>query len=120
MGRTSPAFDLLTKQSSSLLEYQENQSRQRNLINTKTMKVALALCLLGLKAAQAVAPFELVVEEWETWKLTHGKVYRNYGDNIHSGKGEGYGQEEKFRMKIWMENIAKIEKHNRHALKGRY
>merc|ERR1712083_1169569 len=94
-------------------------SRQRISIFS-TMKIALALCLLGLKAAQAVAPFELVVEEWETWKLTHGKVYRNYGDNIHSGKGEGYGQEEKFRMKIWMENKAKIEKHNRHALKGRY
>jgi len=85
----------------------------------KAMKIALALCLLGLKAAQAVAPFELVVEEWETWKLKHGKTYaRNYGDNL--GKGENYGQEEKFRMKIWMENKAKIEKHNRHALKGLY
>merc|ERR1712079_981208 len=83
-------------------------------------KIVLALCLLGLKAAEAVAPFELVVEEWETWKLTHGKVYRNYGDNLHSGKGEGYGQEEKFRMKIWMENKATIEKHNRHALNGVY
>ena len=83
------------------------------------MKVALALCLLGLKAAQAVAPFELVVEEWETWKLKHGKTYaKNYGDNL--GKGENYGQEEKFRMKIWMENKAKVEKHNRHALKGLY
>merc|ERR1712212_1476547 len=93
MGRTSPAFDLLTKQSSSILEYQENRSRQRNLINKHiTMKVALALCLLGLKAAQAVAPFELVVEEWETWKLKHGKTYaKNYGDNLV--KGENYSQE---------------------------
>ena len=83
------------------------------------MKLALTLCLLGLKAAQAVAPFELVVEEWETWKLKHGKTYaKNYGDNL--GKGEDYGQEEKFRMKIRMENKAKVEKHNRHALKGLY
>merc|ERR1711872_722763 len=83
------------------------------------MKFALLFCLFGLKAANAVAPFELVVEEWETWKLKHGKVYeRNYGDNMKGG--EHYGQEEKFRMKIWMENKAKIEKHNRHALKGLY
>merc|ERR1719209_2511981 len=64
-------------------------------------------------------PFELVVEEWETWKLKHGKTYaKHYGDNL--GQGENYGQEEKFRMKIWMENKAKVEKHNRHALKGLY
>merc|ERR1711936_733417 len=72
--------------------------------------------------ANAVAPFELVVEEWETWKLMHGKSYgRNLlGDAIKDSHmpGGGYGQEEKFRMKIWMENKAKIEKHNRHALKG--
>merc|ERR1719346_410196 len=29
-----------------------------------------------------------------------------------------YSQEESFRMKIWMENKAKIEKHNRHYFKG--
>jgi len=83
---------------------------------------ALLLCLVGLKTANAVAPFELVVEEWETWKLMHGKSYgRNLlGDAIKDSHmpGGGYGQEEKFRMKIWMENKAKIEKHNRHALKG--
>ena len=28
-----------------------------------------------------------------------------------------YSQEESFRMKIWMENKAKIEKHNRHFYK---
>ena len=32
--------------------------------------------------------------------------------------GDGqYGQEESFRMKIWLENKAKIEKHNRHYYK---
>merc|ERR1711892_1643186 len=99
----------------------QGKSKQRNLNTISAMKFALALCLIGLKAAQAVAPFELVVEEWETWKVRHGKDYaaRNYGGNLkEEGMGGNYGQEEKFRMKIWMENKAKIEKHNRHAFKG--
>ena len=29
----------------------------------------------------------------------------------------GYSKEESFRMKIWMDNKAKIEKHNRHFFK---
>lgn len=87
------------------------------------MKLVL-LALLGLKATNAVGPFELVVEEWETWKLTHGKSYGKtlYGDNLISETGlpGSYGQEESFRMKIWMENKAKIMKHNRHALQGKH
>merc|ERR1711892_1384352 len=86
----------------------QGKSKQRNLNTISAMKFAVAL-------------FELVVEEWETWKVRHGKNYaaKNYGDNIkEGGMGGNYGQEEKFRMKIWMENKAKIEKHNRHAFKG--
>ena len=50
----------------------------------------------------------------QTWKLQYGKTYtRNYGDSM----GGQYSQEESFRMKIWMENKAKIEKHNRHFYK---
>ena len=50
----------------------------------------------------------------QTWKLQYGKTYtRNYGDSM----GGKYSQEESFRMKIWMENKAKIEKHNRHFYK---
>jgi len=80
------------------------------------IRFALLFCLAAMQAAEAVAPFELVVEQWETWKLEHGKEYeRNYGDA--SGQ---MSKEESFRMKIWMENKAKIEKHNRHALQGRY
>ena len=84
------------------------------------MKCTVMLCLIGLKAAHAVAPFELVVEEWETWKMQHEKIFsRNYRDaSKNSGLfGGNYVQEEKFRMKIWMENKAKAEKHNRHAFK---
>merc|ERR1712110_1226967 len=77
-----------------------------------TMKLALLICFLG--TSLAVSPFEAIVEEWETWKLQHGKVYeRNYGDAMG-----GYSKEESFRMKIWMDNKAKIEKHNRHFFKG--
>ena len=89
------------------------------------------LAFIGLQAVSAVTPFEAIIEEWEvsmlfedldiflmsnfqTWKLQYGKTYtRNYGDSM----GGGYSQEESFRMKIWMENKAKIEKHNRHFYK---
>ena len=88
------------------------------------------LAFIGLQAVSAVTPFEAIIEEWEvriefaldiflmtnsqTWKHQYGKTYtRNYGDSL----GGGYSQEESFRMKIWMENKAKIEKHNRHFYK---
>ena len=91
------------------------------------------LAFIGLQAVSAVTPFEAIIEEWEvriefaadiflmtnsqTWKLQYGKTYtRNYGDSL----GGGYSQEESFRMKIWMENKAKIEKHNRHFYKVLY
>jgi len=63
------------------------------------MKLFLALSLL-VSTASAVSFFEVVVEEWSTWKFMHGKNYTN-------------DTEEKFRMKIFMENKAKIERHNR-------
>merc|ERR1712096_259335 len=45
------------------------------------------------------------------------------GVPVYAWKGETDEEyvwciEQKFRMKIWMENKAKIEKHNRHAFKG--
>merc|ERR1712223_1218048 len=79
------------------------------------MKAALLLCFTGIYTVSAISPFEAIIEEWETWKLQYGKTYtRNYGDSM----GGQYSQEESFRMKIWMENKAKIEKHNRHFYKG--
>merc|ERR1711990_235047 len=91
----------------------EQRSHQTNRDNK--MKVALLLAFVGLQDVSAVTPFEAIIEEWETWKLQYGKTYpRNYGDSL----GGGYSQEESFRMKIWMENKAKIEKHNRHFYKG--
>jgi len=74
-----------------------------------------------MAAVQAITPTELLVEEWETWKLTHKKTYGKhlYGSNDLVNRPKGaYSQEENFRMKIWMENKAKIEKHNRQAARG--
>jgi cathepsin L len=71
----------------------------------RAVKMRVLLLLLGLSAVKAVSFFELVVEEWETWKLSHAKSYDS-------------PTEEKFRMKIYMENKAKIAKHNRRAVKG--
>ena len=72
------------------------------------------LVLLSLQAVLAVAPFEALLEEWERWKVQYGKNYtKEYGDAIY-GK---YSQEESFRMKIWIENKALIERHNRHFYK---
>merc|ERR1712008_137895 len=73
-----------------------------------TMKL-LALALFGFVIAEsyAVSFFEVVVEEWEGWKTVHQKSY-------HSA------EEEKFRMKIYMENKQKIAKHNTRFHKGHH
>ena len=73
-----------------------------------TMKL-LSLALFGLVIAQtyAVNFFEVVVEEWELWKSVHQKAYAN-------------ADEEKFRMKIFMENKQKIAKHNTRYHKGHH
>jgi cathepsin L len=70
------------------------------------MKLLLALALF-VSAASAVSFFDVVVEEWQTWKVAHGKEYPNE-------------TEEKFRMKIYMENKAMVEKHNHKAHKGQH
>jgi len=86
------------------------------------MTKLILILVLGVMAAQAITPTELLVEEWETWKQTHGKVYGHQlfgSNNNHVQQPVGsYGQEENFRMKIWMENKAKIERHNRRAVQG--
>jgi len=57
--------------------------------------------------------------EWETWKLQYGKTYGKGGKDSNLPDGTGsYGPEETFRMKIWMDNQAKIEEHNRNADRG--
>jgi len=65
------------------------------------------LILLALFAAVVVASAtsykEIIQEEWNTFKVSHNKVYSDE-------------TEERYRMKIWMDNKHKIAKHNnRHA-----
>merc|ERR1712156_1125232 len=48
---------------------------------------------------------EVVLEEWETWKVQHGKEYRSE-------------QENNFRMKVFMDNKAKMARHNTLAHQG--
>eukprot|EP00094_Tigriopus_californicus_P005518 TCALIF_05315-PC protein Name:"Similar to Cp1 Cathepsin L (Drosophila melanogaster)" AED:0.20 eAED:0.21 QI:41/0.45/0.33/1/0.54/0.5/12/28/835 len=68
--------------------------------------VLLALTLL-LGSASAVSFFEVVVEEWESWKFAHAQNYSSPA-------------EEKFRMKVFMENKAKVAKHNNQAHRGQH
>ena len=63
------------------------------------MRSLLLLFVAVVATAQAVSFFELVKEEWTTFKAEHNK---NYNSDI----------EEKFRMKIYMDNKHKIAKHN--------
>ena len=85
------------------------------------MRIALlTVSLLGLLSVEpvlGVTPFEAIVEEWEAWKVQYGKNYTSNG----GADGTEYkkGKEESFRMKIWIENKAAIEKHNRHFYKVR-
>merc|ERR1711951_277729 len=46
---------------------------QRNIKDKKMRAVMIAL--LPLAAVKALSPMELMVEEWETWKVEHGKNY---------------------------------------------
>ncbi|CAG9562303.1 unnamed protein product [Danaus chrysippus] len=68
------------------------------------MKILLVLCAV-VAAASAVSFFDLVREEWNTFKLEHKKQYDSE-------------TEEKFRMKIYAENKHKVAKHNQRYQKG--
>jgi len=71
----------------------------------------LVLGLLGLLLLVSVAsanPFmDLVMQEWSTFKSTHRKLYED-------------PLEDKFRMKIYMENKAKVARHNAKAVQGQF
>uniref|UniRef100_A0A646QFB6 CathepsinL n=1 Tax=Hemiscolopendra marginata TaxID=943146 RepID=A0A646QFB6_9MYRI len=69
------------------------------------MKIVLALIACLLAVSEAVSFFELVATEWDTFKVFHGKNYSN-------------SLEEKFRMKIYMENKNYIAQHNKMYKQG--
>jgi cathepsin L len=63
------------------------------------MKIIALLFVSCVLCVNAVSFFDLVKEEWTDFKLQHNKTYSN-------------DIEEKFRMKIFMENRHKIAQHN--------
>jgi len=67
------------------------------------LAAALGLAIISALAAVTAASVseDIVKQEWEDWKAEHGRRYV-----VGS-------QEEMFRMKIWMDNKIKIEKHNK-------
>ncbi|KAM3960044.1 fibroinase [Aphomia sociella] len=65
--------------------------------------VAVVLCVVA--AVGAVSFFDLVKEEWNTYKMEHGKRYDSE-------------VEDKFRMKIYAENKHRIAKHNQRYEQG--
>jgi len=83
------------------------------------MHQVLMLCLVTGGAVQAISHLDLLVEEWETWKLIHGKTYGDqHKEGTNNVASPRMGQEEMFRMKIWIQNKIKIEKHNQAASLG--
>jgi cathepsin L len=55
--------------------------------------------ILGIAAANVVSFKDVIQEEWEAFKQEHGKTYPDEN-------------EERFRMKIFMENKHRIARHN--------
>merc|ERR1711974_348274 len=51
----------------------QSSTSQRDIKDEKMRAVMIAL--LPLAAVKALSPMELMVEEWETWKVEHGKNY---------------------------------------------
>ena len=73
----------------------------------------LALCVLFcLKAALAATPSRAALEDWEAWKQQHGKSYPTNSEARNELRELGE-DEESFRRKVWLENKAAIEEHNR-------
>ncbi|XP_054270369.1 cathepsin L [Macrosteles quadrilineatus] len=68
------------------------------------MKVVVALFAL-LVAAEAVSFYDVVLEEWNLFKMTHGKNYTS-------------DMEDKFRLKVFLDNKHKIIKHNTRYTNG--
>ena len=68
------------------------------------MKQLLVLAAL-VAATSALNFMDVVVEEWNTFKVAHGKSYKTPA-------------EEKFRMKVFMDNKGKVARHNYLAHQG--
>ncbi|XP_074111599.1 cathepsin L [Cotesia typhae] len=69
------------------------------------MKILLLISMVLIGTIQAISVYDLVKEEWNTFKIQHKKQYEN-------------DVEEGFRMKIYMDNKHKIAQHNAKYEKG--
>ena len=65
------------------------------------------LLFIFISTCQSLTFLEVVLAEWETWKVSNLKRYSS-------------DTEESFRLKIYMENKAKIERHNHRAHSGQH
>jgi cathepsin L len=65
----------------------------------------ILLCLLAYVNCVALSYKDIIVEEWEAFKVKHGKSYTDKS-------------EENFRLKVFMENKHLIAKHNQKASNG--
>ena len=86
------------------------------LISVSAMRASLLL-LAVLASSQASSISEVLVkEQWKVSPQGHpDKDYKHYSTQAWKAKnGKEYQnhEEERFRMKIWMENMEKMEKHN--------
>ena len=92
-----------------------------NLISVSAMRASLLLLavLAVLASSQASSISEVLVkEQWEVSLQSQGhpdKDYKHYSTQAwktKNGKEYQNHEEERFRMKIWMDNMEKMEKHN--------
>lgn len=66
----------------------------------KTLLLLAVVAFAGIQLAAAVTLMELAQDEWAAFKSHHGKTYEN-------------DIEERFRMKIYLENRQRIARHNK-------
>ena len=70
------------------------------------MRLLFAVALaVAATTASATTFMDVISEEWNLWKAIHQRIYES-------------ATEEKFRMKIYMENKAYIARHNHRAHRG--
>ena len=71
------------------------------------MRVSASLLLIFVSTSHCLSFLEVVLTEWESWKVSNMKRYNS-------------DTEDNFRLKIYMENKAKIDRHNKKAYSGHH
>ena len=71
------------------------------------MRVFASLLLIFVSTSHCLSFLEVVLTEGESWKVSNMKRYNS-------------DTEDNFRLKIYMENKAKIDRHNKRAYTGQH